>query len=97
MGIKQYKATVTTEKEIIIEVNEDVINQKFLEEFSSYMWGVDSVGEIVEHVASQAAHYEDCFIEGVGEYPKAWERDSNLSNQGVHIVEISEDTVVEVE
>ena len=96
MSIEKYTVTVTIEKEIEIEVNTDIINEKFFEEFSSYMFGVDSLEEVLEHVASQAAHYEGGFIEGVGEYPKSWERDKNLAEQGVHIVSIDEDTSVEV-
>ena len=97
MSIEKYTVTVTIEKEIEIEVNTDIINEKFFEEFSSYMWGVESVEEVLEYIAIHAAHYEGSFIEGVGEYPKSWERDKNLAEQGVHIVRISEDTSVEVD
>lgn len=96
MNIKKYKALVTIEKEIEIEVNTDIVNDEFLANFSSYMWGVDTVYEIVEHVAHQASHFEGSFIEGVGEWPCRWERDKNLAEQGVHIVSINEDTSVEV-
>lgn len=96
MSIEKYTVTVSIEKEIEIEVNTDIINEKFFEAFSSYMFGVDSVEEVLEHVASQAAHYEGSFIEGIGEYPKSWERDKNLAEQGVHILSIDEDTSVEV-
>jgi hypothetical protein len=97
MNIKKYKALVTIEKEIEIEVNLDIVNEEYLANFSSYMWGVDTVYEIVEHAASQAAHYEGSFIEGIGEYPNRWERDKNLADQGIHIVSIEEDTSVEID
>lgn len=97
MNIKKYKALVTIEKEIEIEVNLDVINEEYLANFSSYMWKVDDVGELLEHVAFNASHFEGSFIEGIGEWPCRWKRDKNLAEQGVHIVSVEEDTSVEVE
>ena len=96
MSIEKHTVTVTIEKEIEIELNTDIINEKFFEGFSSYMWSVDSIEEVLEHVAFQVAHNEGYFIEGLGEWPNRWERDKNLAEQGIHIVSIDEDTSVEV-
>lgn len=85
MGIRKFKVNVTVEKEIEIEVNTDIINEEFMENFSSYMWSVDDIEEIVEHVSHQTATRDGYFIEGVGEWPKSWERDKNLQSQGIHI------------
>lgn len=96
MTIKKYKALVTIEKEIEFEVNTDIINEKFFEEFSEIITGVDSIEEVLEHVAFQVAHNEGYFIEGLGEWPNRWERDKNLADQGVHIMNVEEDTDVEI-
>lgn len=97
MTIKKYKALVTIEKEIEFEVNTDIINEKFFEEFSQIITSVDCVEEVLEHVAFQVAHNEGYFIEGLGEWPNRWERDKNLADQGVHIVNVEEDTDVEID
>ena len=85
MNIKKFKATVTVEKEIEIEVNTDILNEQFLKEFSEGMWEADSLSDIVEHVAFSASVAEDGFIEGIGEYPRSTKREENLSKIGVHI------------
>lgn len=97
MNIKKYKALVTIEKEIEFEVNTDIINEKFFGEFSEIISSVDSIEEVLEHVAFQVAHNEGYFIEGLGEWPNRWERDKNLADQGVHIVNVEEDTDVEID
>lgn len=85
MAVKKFKVNITVEKEVEIEVNTDIIDEKFMEHFSSYMWHVDDVEEIAHHVAYSVATRDGYFIEGVGEYPKSWEREKNLATQGVHI------------
>lgn len=98
MTIKKFKAVVTVEKEIEIEINTDVINENFLKEFSEGMWEVDSVLDIVEHIACSVSAAEGCFIEGVGKYPSYTKRDENLSNVGVHVKynELNDDIEIDV-
>jgi len=85
MTIKKYKVLVTVEKEMEIEVNTDVINGDWMAAFSDGMWQVDELQEVVEHVAKQASVRDGYFIEGVGEWPKDYEREKNLVTQGVNI------------
>lgn len=85
MNVKKFKVNITIEKEVEVEVNTDVIDEKFMGNFSGYMWKVDDIEEIVHHVAYNVATRDGYFIEGIGEYPKSWEREKNLSVQGVHI------------
>lgn len=93
MPIKKFKAVVTAEKEIEIEINTDVINENFLKEFSESMWKVNSASDIVEHITYYVLAAEGCFIEGVGEYPSYTKRDENLSTLGVHIKHNNNDDI----
>lgn len=99
MKTKKFKATITIEKEVEIEINTDIINEEFMKHFSSYMWHVDELEEIAHHVAWNVATRDGYFIEGIGEYPKSWEREKNLTTQGVHIQynDLNDDVDIELE
>ena len=57
---------VTIEKEIEIDVYDDIASEEFLNSFSKVMWPVDSVDEIFEYIATRIAEYGNNFVEGVG-------------------------------
>lgn len=83
MNIQKFKVKVFVVKELEIEVNTDIINKEFFEGFSGYMWQVDSLEEIVEHVAYCHAHNDEDFVEGVGEVKQKYEGPNPLEVSGV--------------
>ena len=73
--MKKFKCTVTRTDEYEIEIDENIYNEEWMENFRSYMYDFDSLEEHAEHIAQfQARLGEHVFIEGYG-YVK---RDGNL-------------------
>lgn len=63
--MKKYKCTVTRTDEYIIEIDENIINGEWMENFRSYMYGFDTLEEHAEHLAQFQARVGDHdFIEG---------------------------------
>lgn len=62
------KCTVTRIDEYEIEFDENVINQEWIEDFSSYMFDVDDHEVLAKHLASMQARFGSSmdFIEGFG-------------------------------
>lgn len=63
----KYDIEVTITKTITIELNDDINWDEMVSEFSSYMYAVDDVEHLVEHMAqvlSTGGYYT--FIEGIG-------------------------------
>jgi len=83
MNTKKFKVIVTVEKELEIEVNTDIVNEQFFEGFSGYMWHVDTLEEIVEHVAFCHAHNGEDFVEGVGFVKQTCGAEDTLTVAGV--------------
>lgn len=81
MNLKKYRVTHTTIKEIDVTIDLDIYNQCFMDEFGTYMWEVDGIEEIVEHIArSKALDFDP---EGVGSH-KQWNetKEQALSKNG---------------
>ena len=57
---------VTITKEIEVNIPDEMLTEEHLEEFSSYMFPVDSVGELFEHAAQYVARFDQSFVEGIG-------------------------------
>lgn len=83
MNIQKFKVKVFVVKELEIEVNTDIINKEFFEGFSGYMWEVNSLEEIVEHVAYCHAHNNEDFVEGIGFVKVSVGADDPLEVSGV--------------
>ena len=58
---------VTITKEIEIDIPDEMLTDDAPEEFSSYMYSVDSVEELFEHAGQYIARFDESFVEGVGE------------------------------
>lgn len=68
MNLKKYRVTYTTTKEIDVTIDLDTYNEDFMKEFGTYMWDVDEIEEIVNHIArSKALDFDP---EGVGSHKK---------------------------
>jgi hypothetical protein len=57
---------VTIEKEIEVNIPDELLTEEHLEEFSSYMFPVDSVEDLFEHAAQYVARFDQSFVEGIG-------------------------------
>lgn len=96
MSIKKFTVEVVTTKEIQISIDTYKYDEKFIEGFSEYMWSIDCVNDIIEHIAIQAANYEGSFIEGVGEWPQGWKEDDNIRDFGYHVKVVDDSTEAEI-
>lgn len=66
--MKKFKCTVTRTDEYEIEIDENIINEEWMEHFRSYMYDFDELSEHAEHLAQFQARFgsEQDFIEGYG-------------------------------
>ena len=97
--MKRFKCKVIREDEYIIEIDEDILNKDFLENFKRYFYNIDTYEEHAEHIAQFRARFGAGFIEGYG-YTKVNDRlplSANGEESGININIISEDYYIEVE
>lgn len=65
--MKKFKCTVTRVDEYKIEIDENIINDEWMEHFRSYMYDYYELSEHAEHLAQfQARIGDQDFIEGYG-------------------------------
>ena len=57
---------VTITKEIEVDIPDELLTEEHLEKFSSYMFPVDSVGDLFEHAGQYVARFDQSFVEGIG-------------------------------
>ena len=57
---------VTIEKEIELDIPDEMLTEEHLEEFSSYMFPVDSVDDLFKHTGQCVARFDQSFVEGIG-------------------------------
>lgn len=95
MAIKEYDVDVILTKKVKVKIDDQTYGENFLEEFSSYMWEVDSIEDIVEHIARCTALEFD--PEGVGVLKK-WNEteESMLEDRGFTSQIIWQDEEVEI-
>jgi hypothetical protein len=99
--MKRFKCTVERTDEYIIEFDENVINDEWMEGFSSYMWKVTEHEELAEHIAQFRARFGERFIEGFGRplengKKPTWAEDDEL-NKAINVQVVSEDNECYVE
>ena len=57
---------VTIEKEIELDIPDEMLTDEYLKGFSSYMFPVDSVEDLFEHAGQYVARLDQSFVEGIG-------------------------------
>ena len=82
MTIRTYKVTMTVEKEMTVTIDSDKINEKFFEDFSSYMFHIESDEALCEHIGHCVMFNNDDFVEGLG--PLVWHK-PDIAGLGVAI------------
>lgn len=85
--ILNYKVKMLVEKEITVTIDSDKINDKFFEDFSSYMWHIDSNEELLEHIGHCIMFNGDDFVEGLGELK--WHK-PDIANMGVAVSRVED-------
>jgi hypothetical protein len=65
--MKRYECTVTREDKYIIEFDENVINEEFMEEFRQCFYNYKTLADHAKNIAQLRARFpDDSFIEGYG-------------------------------
>lgn len=68
----KFEITVHRTDAFEIEVDENIIDDKWIKHFESYMWDVDEdcpCEDLAIHIAQMRARFGPCFVEGFGYIP----------------------------
>ena len=98
--MKRFKTTVTRTDEYIIEIDENVIDEQWMDDFRKHFYRFDSYEEHAEHIAQIRAKQGEGFIEGYGSTmidgkPPWWS--AKDYERGINIIVKSEGKDCEVE
>jgi len=99
--MKRFKCKVERVNEYIIEFDEEILNQEWLDEFSKHFYKFKGLEEHAEHIAQIRARTEQDFIEGYGiplvngKVPHF--ADKYNIEKGINIVIVSEDEDCEID
>jgi len=98
---RKFKCTVERTDEYIIEFDDKIINQEWLDHFSRYFYNFQELEEHAEHIAQIRARTEQDFIEGYG-VPLVNGKipifsDNNSIEKGINIIIVSEDEMCDVD
>lgn len=102
--MEKFNCRVERIDEYTIEFDEDIINEKWMENFRAYMYNFHTLSEHAEHIAQHRARLGRGFIEGYG-YPLEngkipyWvPKDRyNSVNKGINVISKSEDDDIYVD
>jgi hypothetical protein len=98
--MKKFKCTVERTDEYIIEFDENVINDEFLKGFSGYIFHVEDLIDLAEHIAQFRARFGEGFIEGIGRPLEDGERPAFANEKelirAININVVSEDNDIYV-
>ncbi len=102
--MKKFKCTVTRVDEYVVEFDENIINEEWIEELREYMYSFTTLKEHAEHLAQFQARFGHTFIKGYGAVKRNNETPYPYNEMGVsedelaiNINIISEDENCEVE
>jgi hypothetical protein len=99
--MKKFECIVTRTDKYIIEFDENIINEEWMEEFRKYSYSFYTLKEHAEHLAQHRARFETNFIEGYA-VPLVNNKQPILTDEedlekGINIKIISEDEECEVD
>ncbi|MEG2289070.1 MAG: hypothetical protein RSA29_04510 [Clostridium sp.] len=101
--MKKFKCTVTRVDEYEIEIDENVIDQKWLEDFRKHMYKFSNYEEHAEHLAQLRARFGESFYEGYGNInidgckPCFLNEEQDQYEKAININVIDEDNECDVE
>jgi len=99
--IRKFECTVTREDKYIIEIDDEIINQEWLDEFSKCFYKCDDLKEHAEQLAKMRVMLKNKYYEGYGillvndKIPPL--ADGNRVEKGINIIIISENEDCEVD
>lgn len=64
--MKRYKCVVTRREEYIIELDDNKLNEEWMQEFKEVFYDFDDLEEHAEHIAKERARFGHGFFEGYG-------------------------------
>jgi len=93
--MKKFKCVVTRTDEYEIEIDDKVLDEKWMKAFKEVMFNFDTYEEHAEQIAQMRARFGEHFIEGYGNTlvngEKPWYTDEENVNKSININIISED------
>lgn len=105
--IRKFEVEVTRIDKYVVEIDDEVLNEKWLHDFSQVFYDFDDLGEHAEHIAQYRARFNNCrmdagYIEGYGlpylnGEKSVFEKDDKLHQSAINIRVISEDENIETE
>ncbi|WP_099301957.1 hypothetical protein [Bacillus sp. Marseille-P3800] len=99
--MKKFRCTVTRTDEYEIELDENVMNEEWMEDFRENLYNFKSLKDHAEHIAQHKARFDDAFIEGYGEPlingKKNWRTKEGEEEAHINVNVISEDSECEVD
>jgi len=99
--MKKFKCEVITTNTYEIELDDNILNEEWMKDFSKYFFDVNNLEEVAEHLAWSRSVHKDSFIEGFGYYLQNGEKpyfigEDKTINTAVNINIKSEDKDVDV-
>lgn len=101
--MKKFYCTVIRTDEYVIELDENVMNEEWMEEFREVYYNFHKLEQHAEHIAQHRARFGTSFIEGYGEPlvngNRYWNTKEGEEVKHINIKVLSEDgeCVVEVD
>lgn len=95
--MKKYKCTVERTDSFIVEFDESIINEGFLENFRESFYDVYDLEELSEHISQYIARFGVEYIEGIGcpllHGEKPYGVEERLINPAINVKRVIEDEV----
>lgn len=100
--MKRFKTTVTRTDEYIIEIDENILNEQWMEDFREHFYNFHTLEQHAEHIAQIRARTGEGFIEGYGntmvnDQAPWWSKKNYEKAINIKIVSEDQDCEVEVE
>ncbi|MEK4006439.1 hypothetical protein [Paenibacillus sp. FSL H3-0333] len=97
--MRKFKCEVVTTNTYIVEIDENIINEEWMDHYSKYFYEIDTIREHAANVAWHRNSFRNYDFEGYGYVGEANLDMSaeELKKKGITIRVISEDEEIEVE
>ena len=67
----KHKFTINIVQTVEVELDDEVVNDEYMEAFSEHMWQVSELSEIAEYIARHKALYDGYSVEFAPDWYKA--------------------------
>lgn len=91
----KFDVEVTRTSTVEVEIDEDEFDEKFMEEFRSYMYDFDTIEDHVRHLAQLAARESASgFVEGYGHINGSKSEGEPTMNIKTRVMDVETDCVI---